>query len=130
MAVSGEGAIRARPTAAAGSAGGAGRARPAGRAAGAGGTSFEASLAAERLRWSRHARERLATRGMTLSPAEVERVAQGVERAAAKGSRESLVLVDELALIVNVRNRTVLTALDRRRLQEGVVTNIDSTVFA
>jgi len=91
--------------------------------------SFGDALAVERLTWSRHARERLATRRMALSSADLARIAEGVDRAAAKGARDSLVLLNELALIVNVPNRTVLTALDSRRLQEGVVTNIDSTVF-
>ena len=91
--------------------------------------SFGDALAVERLTWSRHARQRLATRRMTLSSADLARIAEGVDRAAAKGARDSLVLLNELALIVNVPNRTVLTALDSQRLQEGVVTNIDSTVF-
>ena len=103
--------------------------RPADRSGAASAESFGDALAVERLTWSRHARQRLATRRMTLSSADLARIAEGVDRAAAKGARDSLVLLNELALIVNVPNRTVLTALDSQRLQEGVVTNIDSTVF-
>ena len=91
--------------------------------------SFDEALAAEHLTWSGHARQRLADRRVQLSSADLARIADGVDRAAAKGARDSLVLLNELALIVNVRNRTVLTALDSSRLREGVVTNIDSTVF-
>jgi len=91
--------------------------------------SFDEALAAEHLTWSGHARQRLASRRVQLSSADLARIAEGVDRAAAKGARDSLVLLNELALIVNVRNRTVLTALDSHRLRQGVVTNIDSTVF-
>ena len=104
------------------------------RAAGSVASSFETAMTSalqesRSITFSGHARERLATRQFQLSEGDVQRIAEGVDRAAAKGSRESLVLLNELALIVNVPNRTVLTALDSQRLREGVVTNIDSTVF-
>jgi flagellar operon protein len=103
--------------------------QPTGRPGTVSGDSFGEALAAEGMTWSRHARQRLASRHVNLSAADLARIAEGVDRAAAKGARDSLVLLNELALIVNVRNRTVLTALDSHRLSEGVVTNIDSTVF-
>ena len=52
-----------------------------------------------------------------------------VDRAAAKGARESLVLVDDTAFVVSVRNRTVITAVDRARMRDQVFTNIDSAVI-
>ena len=54
----------------------------------------------------------------------------GVARAAAKGSRDSLVLLDDTAFVVSVRNRTVVTAVDREHMREQVFTNIDSAVIA
>jgi flagellar operon protein len=51
-----------------------------------------------------------------------------VDKAEAKGAKESLVLVDDVALVVSVKNRTVITAVDRQHLKENVFTNIDSAV--
>lgn len=52
----------------------------------------------------------------------------GVEKAAAKGAKESLVLVDNAALVVSIKNRTVITAVDKDSLKDNVFTNIDSAV--
>jgi flagellar operon protein len=52
-----------------------------------------------------------------------------VDRAAAKGARESLVMMDDVALVVSVKNRTVITAVDRAHLKDNVFTNIDSAVI-
>ena len=100
--------------------------------AGTGGA-FEEVLARERqvgdVKFSAHAVERLAQRKIALSSEELTRISQAADKAAGKGSRESLFLLKDLGLIVNVKNRTVLTALDPHRMQEGIVTNIDSTVI-
>ena len=53
-----------------------------------------------------------------------------MDRAAQKGARESLVLLDDVALVVSIKNRTVITAVDAANLKENVFTNIDSAVFA
>lgn len=81
------------------------------------------------LKVSAHAQERLQQARRVLSESELERVRQGVEKAAAKGARESLVMLGDLALVVSVPNRTVITAVEKQRLQENVFTNIDSAVF-
>ena len=87
------------------------------------------SILADRLKVSAHAKTRLESRGIDLDAAAWERVMEGVDRAAQKGARESLVMVDDVALIVSVKNRTVITAVDRERLKENVFTNIDSAVI-
>ncbi|MDN5325490.1 MAG: hypothetical protein PWP41_185 [Moorella sp. (in: firmicutes)] len=74
-------------------------------------------------------RERLESRGINLSAQQMARLEDGVRRAAGKGARESLVLLDDLALVVSVKNRTVITAAARQDLQENVFTNIDSAVL-
>jgi flagellar operon protein len=51
-----------------------------------------------------------------------------VDKAATKGSRESLLLMENMALVVSVKNRTVITAVDNDKLKENVFTNIDSAV--
>ncbi|MCW5941915.1 MAG: hypothetical protein KIS66_06770 [Fimbriimonadaceae bacterium] len=82
----------------------------------------------DRLKISGHAQTRLDSRNIELGKPEWERVLAGVDKAAAKGSKESLVLVDDVALVVSVKNRTVITAVDRANLKDNVFTNIDSAV--
>ncbi|MGI6208634.1 MAG: TIGR02530 family flagellar biosynthesis protein [Anaerolineae bacterium] len=82
------------------------------------------------LRFSKHAQARLQQRGVTLDAQGLERLEGAVEEAASKGARDSLVLMDDLALIVSVRNRTVVTAVDAASRKGGVFTNIDSVVLA
>ncbi|MDP8224567.1 MAG: TIGR02530 family flagellar biosynthesis protein [Candidatus Lernaella stagnicola] len=81
------------------------------------------------VRFSAHARERLAARNVNLNSAEVGKINQAVESVAAKGGRNTLVVGADYALIVSIPNRTVITALPRGGMQENVITNIDSTVF-
>ncbi len=81
------------------------------------------------LTFSKHAQQRLYSRGIELDQATLQRVSEAVDRAGAKGSRETLILTDDAALVVSVNNRTVITAFDRNHLQEGVVTSIDSAVI-
>lgn len=89
-------------------------------------------LAAERateLKFSRHAASRLESRGINLSTEQSARLESGVEQAKAKGINESLVLVDSLAFIVNVPNRTVVTAMDQNETTSNIFTNIDGAVI-
>jgi flagellar operon protein len=99
-----------------------------------GGPSFADVLAskvqASPLRFSGHALQRIERRGITLDEPTLARLDGGVQRAAAKGSRDSLVLVDQTAFVVSVPNRTVITAVDREHMREQVFTNIDSAVIA
>jgi flagellar operon protein len=80
--------------------------------------------------FSRHALDRLAQRGIALDSTTVARVAAGINRAASKGSRDSVVFVDSTAFVVSVRNNTVITAVDSGHMREHVFTNIDSAVIA
>jgi flagellar operon protein len=82
------------------------------------------------LRFSGHALQRIERRGISLDDRTMARLDGGVTRAAAKGSRDSLVLVDDTAFVVSVPNRTVITAVDREHMKEQVFTNIDSAVIA
>jgi len=97
-----------------------------------GGPSFKDVLANEvgkSLKFSAHAQARLEARNIKLSQSQLDRINSGVEKAADKGARESLVLVDNLALVVSVKNRTVITAVDDKSIKENVFTNIDSAVI-
>ncbi|MCW5937959.1 MAG: hypothetical protein KIT11_11710 [Fimbriimonadaceae bacterium] len=90
---------------------------------------FDAFLS-DKLKLSGHARTRLQSRDIQLDERAWERVLNGVDKAAEKGARDALVMVDDVALVVSVKNRTVITAVDRERLKENVFTNIDSAVIA
>jgi flagellar operon protein len=100
--------------------------------ASAGGASFADVLAksVSAPQFSRHALERLAQRGIALNSATVARVSDGINRAAGKGSRDSVVFVDNTAFVVSVANNTVITAVDSGHMREHVFTNIDSAVIA
>ncbi|HET6175201.1 MAG TPA: TIGR02530 family flagellar biosynthesis protein [Gaiellales bacterium] len=99
-----------------------------------GGASFGDVLAqkldAAPIRFSGHALQRIERRGISVDAAVMARLGEGVSRAAAKGSRDSVVLVDQTAFVVSVPNRTVITAVDREHMREHVFTNIDSAVIS
>jgi flagellar operon protein len=80
------------------------------------------------LKFSNHAVERMQTRGISFNKADMERLNEAVTRAAAKGSKDTLVLMNDSALIVSVKNKTVVTVMDQAALKENVFTNIDSTI--
>jgi len=84
----------------------------------------------QRLQFSKHALARVQRRGIELDPSTLGRLSQGVQRAASKGSRDSLVLVDGTAFVVSVSNRTVITAVGSEHMKDNVFTNIDSAVIA
>ena len=80
------------------------------------------------LKFSKHANERLATRNINLSAEQMERLENGTTKAREKGIRESLVMVDDLAFIVNVKNNTVITAVGDTA--DSIFTNIDVAVIS
>ena len=82
------------------------------------------------VRFSAHALQRVERRGIDLGQATLGRLNDGVDRAAAKGARASVVFVDQTAFVVSVPNRTVITAVDREHMKQQVFTNIDSAVIA
>jgi len=81
------------------------------------------------LRFSKHAANRLSTRNIELSDSQVMRLKDGMEKANAKGIKDSLVLIDKLAFIVNVPSNTVVTAMDQSEANENIFTNIDGAVI-
>ncbi len=82
------------------------------------------------VKFSQHAKDRLEQRNIKLDDEQIKRLQDAVEKAAQKGARESLVLMDsQLAFVVSVRNRTVITAMDGASIKDNVFTNIDSAVF-
>ena len=84
----------------------------------------------EALHFSRHASQRLSERDITLSNDQLNRLSEGSTKAADKGINESLVLLDNLAFIVNTKNNTVITAMTQNSSEDNVFTNIDGAVIA
>jgi flagellar operon protein len=82
------------------------------------------------VKFSGHAKSRIEGRNIDLSDTDILRLENAVQNAAGKNSREALVLLDDKALIVNVKNRTVVTLVNKTDLNDNVITNIDSAVFA
>ena len=105
--------------------------KPAATAAPAQGTNFLDVLQnVQGVHFSNHAQSRIQSRDINMNSDNVSRLSSAIDKAEKRGGKSSLVLVDDLAFIVNVQSRTVVTALDKDQRGEGVFTQIDSVVFA
>ena len=99
------------------------------------GKSFQEILESSRIksagevRFSNHAAGRLADRNIELTSSQMERLQEGTQKAQQKGIKESLVIVDQLAFIVNIPNNTVVTAMNQSDTAESIFTNIDGAVI-
>ena len=89
----------------------------------------QGTQAAEAVRFSKHAANRLSDRKIELTDEQLERLNDGTKKAGQKGIRDSLVLVDQLAFIVNTKSNTVITAMDQTEADENIYTNIDGAVI-
>ncbi|SES62798.1 TIGR02530 family flagellar biosynthesis protein [[Clostridium] polysaccharolyticum] len=79
------------------------------------------------LKFSKHASLRLQNRNISISKEQMKRLQDGAVKAKAKGIQESLVMVDDLAFIINTKSNTVITAVNE--LENAVFTNIDGAVI-
>lgn len=98
------------------------------------GTSFKDAFTQELasskgVNFSKHARQRLFSRGINLSDSKLEQISNAIDKAELKGSKDTLILDDVAAYVASVPNRTIITAFDRATLQDGVFTSIDSAVI-
>lgn len=83
----------------------------------------------EGVKFSKHASSRLADRNIHLTDGQIKRLGEGTQKAGERGIKESLVLVDHLAFIVNIPNNTVVTAMNQTETDNNVFTNIDGAVI-
>jgi len=83
------------------------------------------------IQFSQHALERLQARNIHLGQAELAKINSAMDKAAQKGAKESLVLMNNnnLALVVSVKNKTVITAMDSASMRNNIFTNIDSAII-
>ena len=82
-----------------------------------------------KVKFSKHANERLRDRRIDLSDQQLAKLDDTVERMAEKGARESLIYMNDMAFVVSVKNRTVITAMDGTSAKENIFTNIDSAAI-
>jgi flagellar operon protein len=82
------------------------------------------------LKVSHHAQERMDRRNIQLTGDDLSRVEKAVQTAKEKGSKDSLVLLDNVAFLVSVKNNTIVTAVDRENQSQQVFTKIDSVILA
>lgn len=94
-----------------------------------GANSIKESNEVQLVKFSKHATSRLEQRNIELSDEQLERLNAGAQKAFGKGINESLIMVDQLAFIVNIPNSTVITAMDQTEAEENVFTNIDGAVI-
>ncbi|SFP45977.1 flagellar operon protein [Butyrivibrio proteoclasticus] len=92
--------------------------------------STDNTISSNELKFSKHAVNRLQNRNIVLSDEQMARLNMGKVEAGEKGIKDSLILVDELAFIVNIPNNTVVTAMDQTENKNNVFTNIDGAVIA
>ena len=81
------------------------------------------------IKFSNHAVERMRSRGIHFAPETLQRIDSAVGKAEEKGAKETLIMADDSAMIVNVDNKTVVTVMDKALLKENVFTNIDAAVI-
>jgi flagellar operon protein len=93
-----------------------------------GSQSFDQILQKQFVRFSHHAEERLKQRGITFGPEQLAKINSAIDKAAKKGAKDSLMLLGDTALIVNIKNRTVVTAMDGASMKDNVFTQIDSAL--
>ena len=86
-------------------------------------------ISANDVKFSAHAVSRLLDRNISLNKAEIQRLKNGLDQVAEKGGKESLLMMEDLAFVVSVKNRTVITAMTGASIKNNVFTNIDSAVI-
>ncbi|HHT69889.1 MAG TPA: flagellar protein [Firmicutes bacterium] len=90
---------------------------------------LDTKLRQSTVKFSAHANKRLEARNIQLTDKQLQTLEDAVEKARSKGGRETLILLDNVALVVSVANRTVITAMDGDNLKDNVFTHIDSAVI-
>ncbi|MBE5812201.1 MAG: flagellar biosynthesis protein [Clostridiales bacterium] len=99
------------------------------------GISFEALLQKQiydtkEVKFSKHAQSRLETRNIDLTSEQLNKLNESINKANAKGVKDSLVLVDDIAFVVNVKDKAVVTVMNKDEMKENVFSNIDGAVIA
>lgn len=76
---------------------------------------------------SKHAAERLS--GSNFTSADMDVIGKGFKIAEDKGSKNSVIIYKDVALIASIENKTIITAVEKSRAKENIFTNIDSVLI-
>lgn len=87
------------------------------------------SGATDKISFSQHALQRMESRNLNLSDTDLQKLDDTVAKMAQKGARESLIYMNDMAFVVSVANRKVITAMDGNSARENIFTNIDSAAI-
>lgn len=90
---------------------------------------LEKVLSKQSLNFSVHAKKRMDSRGISLSPQQLTDLEAAVEKVGSKSAKESLILMQDCAFVVSIPNKTVITIIDGESIKDNVFTNIDSAVI-
>lgn len=95
------------------------------------GVSFQQILQQEinGVKFSQHAQQRMKLRNIQMSAQQIQKINGGLEKISQKGAKESLMVMGDLAMIVNIPHKTVITVMDGQSMKENVFTNIDSAII-
>ncbi|WP_242942471.1 TIGR02530 family flagellar biosynthesis protein [Proteiniborus sp. DW1] len=83
----------------------------------------------QNLKFSKHAVERMQTRDINLNTNEILRIEEAVNKASTKGVKEALILMDDKAFIANIKNKTIVTSVNKEQLKNNIFTNIDGAII-
>ncbi len=89
----------------------------------------QVSSQTKEIKFSKHAKERLDSRNINLENKDIDRLNEAFNKAEDKGVKEALILMDNQAFIANIKNKTVITAMEKDSLEQNVFTNIDGAVI-
>lgn len=81
------------------------------------------------LKLSVHAAKRIQERQLNIDGEEFFKLRDAIDKLKNKGGKDSLVVTDKAAYIVDVHNEKIVTAMDKQSMSENVFTKIDSTLF-
>lgn len=81
------------------------------------------------IKFSKHAEERLKSRDVKLDENQLQRMESALEKAEAKGVKETLLLMDDMAFIASTRSKTIITTVPKENMVENIFTNIDGAVI-
>ncbi|WP_067729391.1 TIGR02530 family flagellar biosynthesis protein [Oceanobacillus damuensis] len=93
-------------------------------------TNFKDLLAEQQpLKISKHATQRLTERKIHIDEQQWRKIGEQMQQAKEKGITDSLVVMNNAALLVNAENHTVVTAMGREEATNRIFTNINGTIL-
>lgn len=81
------------------------------------------------VKFSKHALSRLEQRNIKLTAEDITKINGAVDKAAKKGVKDALIMMDNKVFVANIKNKTVITAAADDQLKDNVFTNIDGAVI-